>query len=124
MHKKEIAIGGLLFTVGVLVGCGIALFLTGKTSVAESRPAVTQTPKVEPEECKPAVNPVVAKRKTDTAKQPVETNEQACKRLGVTEEELAELWQIAAARGETTLPSRDWVEHVYRPRKRAQSSAR
>ncbi len=124
MQKKEIAIGGLLFVAGILVGCGIVLSLTGKVSVAESRPAVAQAPKVEPKARTPIVKHAVVETKADVVKQPAETTEQACKRLGVTEAELAELWQIAAARGETTLPSRDWVEHVYRPRKRAQSSAR
>jgi len=124
MQKKEIAIGGLLFVAGILVGCSIVLSLTGKVSVAESRPAVAQEPKVEPKASMPMVKHIVAETKADVVQQPSETTEQACKRLGVTETELAELWQIAAARGETMLPSRDWVEHVYRPRKRAQSSAR
>ena len=124
MQKKEIAIGVLLFAAGLLVGCGMALFLTGKTAGAESRSAVAQEAKVEPKASTPIAQPVWTETKAGVVDQPAETTEQACKRLGVTETELAELWQIAAARGETTLPSRDWVEHVYRPRKRAQSSVR
>lgn len=118
MQKKEITIGGLLFAAGILVGFSLSLTLNGKTS------AVTQEVKVELKESRPTEKPVAAKSTVEKVKQTAETTEEACKRLGVTEAELAELWQIAAARGETTLPSRDWVEHVYRPRKKARSSAR
>ena len=54
---------------------------------------------------------------------PEESTADACKRLGVTEAELQELWQIARNRGEKTLPSRDWVEHVYRPMKKARKAS-
>ncbi|MBO7681328.1 MAG: hypothetical protein J6T17_01070 [Clostridia bacterium] len=116
--KKAIA-GAVLFGSGVLVGLGLSSIRSKpQAPVVESPPAAAATAASRTgEKCRLAVPPgkVVQSSEESTA--------DACKRLGVTEAELQELWQIARNRGEKTLPSRDWVEHVYRPMKKARKAS-
>ena len=127
MKRKTVAaamagIGFVLYSA-VLFGTGV---LVGRASGRND----PQTPAVEEA---PAIA-VAAVRQTEAkgcqaeasgkvVQSPEESTADACKRLGVTEAELQELWQIARNRGETTLPSRDWVEHVYRPMKKARKAS-
>lgn len=114
---------GFVVCGAALFGCGV---LVGRAS-GRNKP---QAPAVEapPAIAATAIGRVEAKGRqaevpSKEVQSPEESTADACERLGVTESELQELWQIARNRGETTLPSRDWVEHVYRPMKKARKAS-
>jgi hypothetical protein len=108
----------VLFGSGVLIGSRVSGRNKPQTPVVEAPPAITATAisRVEANGCQ-------TEAPVKVVQSPAESTADACKRLGVTEAELQELWQIARNRGETTLPSRDWVEHVYRPMKKARKAS-
>jgi len=108
----------VLFGTGMLMGSSVSGRNKPQAPVVEAFPAIAATPigRVEAKGCQ-------AEAPGKVIQSPAESTADACKRLGVTEAELQELWQIARNRGETTLPSRDWVEHVYRPMKKARKSS-
>ena len=110
--------GAALFGSGVLVGLRVSGRNKPQTPVVEAAPALAATAagQVEAKSCQVEVPGKLVQS-------PEESTADACKRLGVTEAELQELWQIARNRGEKTLPSRDWVEHVYRPMKKARKAS-
>jgi len=116
--KKAIA-GAVLFGSGVLVGLWLSARSRPQTPVVEGPPSATAAAAGQ-------ANVVDRLPRTPgkVVQGPVESTADACKRLDVTEAELQELWQIARNRGEKTLPSRDWVEHVYRPMKKAKEASR
>ena len=109
--------GALLFGIGVLVGRASGRDRP-QTSAVGASPAIAAAA-VGQAEAKGSQAEVLGK----VVHGHEESTADACKRLGVTEEELQELWQIARNRGEKTLPSRDWVEHVYRPMKKARKAS-
>ena len=109
--------GAVLFGSGVLVGRASERNKT-QTPAVEASPAIAAAA-VGQAEAKGSQAEVLGK----VVHGHEESTADACKRLGVTEEELQELWQIARNRGEKTLPSRDWVEHVYRPMKKARKAS-
>ena len=109
--------GAVLFGTGVLVGRASGRNYP-QTPAGEEAPAIAVAAVRQTE-----ANGYQTEALGKVVQSPAESTADACKRLGVTEAELQELWQIARNRGETTLPSRDWVEHVYRPMKKARKAS-
>ena len=109
--------GAVLFGTGVLVGRASGRNYP-QTPAGEEAPAIAVAAVRQTE-----ANGYQTEALGKVVQSPAESTADACKRLGVTEAELQELWQIARNRGEKTLPSRDWVEHVYRPMKKARKAS-
>lgn len=114
MNKRKVGLmlscAAVAVGVGFFVGRGQAKVVTERVEVpVEKIVKVVETQKV-------LVNPGSPTEPETTKSQAVITKS----KLDVTPEELADITRIAKKLGRE-LPSQDWVEHVYRPRKRVQS---